>query len=74
MQKSGSDLMNLSSITVAFVIEPKLEHAVHKLTAESFFVPEVPLSVDDLEGDVFVWRTRLDAEHAKLRVFYNLSH
>ena len=40
MQKSGSDLMNLSSITVAFVIEPKLEHAVHKLTAESFFVPE----------------------------------
>jgi len=62
-------LTNLSSITVAFVIEPQLKHAIHKLTAEAFFVSKVPLSVDDLEGDVFVWRTRLDAEHAKLGVF-----
>ena len=58
----------LSSISISFVKEPELEHSVHKLTTETFFVAKIPLSVDDFEGDVFIRRTGSNSQCTEFRI------
>lgn len=52
----------LPPISVPFEVEPQLKYGVVELATKSVFVRVLPLSVDNLEGDVLVGRTGDEAE------------
>ena len=47
-------------------MEPQLEDIVVELTPEPSLVPILPLLVDYLEGNVFIWRTSHDLQDAEV--------
>ena len=55
-------------------MEPQLEDVVVELTPEASLVPVLPLSVDNLEGDVLVGRTGGDVEDAEVAVLENKNN
>ncbi|KAG8126838.1 hypothetical protein E2320_022001 [Naja naja] len=55
-------------VTVALEVEPELEDAVGKLAAEAMPVRVFPLSVDNLESDVFVGRSSMEAQGGEVLV------
>lgn len=57
-------------VTVAFEVEPELEDAVGKLAAEAMPVRVFPLSVDYLEGNIFVGRSSMEAQGGKILVVW----
>ena len=59
----------LSSVAQPLEVEPQLEDGrVEEVALEAPLVAELPLPVDDLEGDVLVGRRGGDAEHGELPV------
>lgn len=55
-------------VTVALEVEPELKDAVGKLAAEAMPVRVFPLSVDNLEGDVFVRRSSVEAQGGEVLI------
>ena len=61
--------INISSpVSEPLEVEPQLEYVVVELALETSLVAKLPLSVDDLEGDVLVGRPGADPEDAKVAV------
>lgn len=58
----------LSSIAISLEVEPELKDVVLELTAETAFVAEFPLAVDDLECDIFVGRPGMKSQDGKVTV------
>jgi hypothetical protein len=58
----------LTSISVSFEVKPELENVVLELAAEASFVTEFPLSIHNLESDVFVRRPSVKLENCKVSV------
>lgn len=58
----------LSSVSVALEVEPQLEDVVVKLTTETTLVRVLPFSVDNFEGDIFIWRTCMKPEDGEIMV------
>ena len=49
-------------------MEPKLEDIILELAPKSSFVTELPLSVDNFKGNVFVWRSYVESQRGKICV------
>lgn len=58
----------LSSVSIAFEVEPQLEYVVVKLTTETTLVRVLPFSVDNFEGDIFIWRPSTKPEDGKIMI------
>ncbi|KFW12031.1 Putative uncharacterized protein encoded by CACTIN-AS1, partial [Fulmarus glacialis] len=57
-----------SAVTVTLEVEPELEDPISKLAAEAVAVGILPLTVDDLEGNVLVGRPGMEAQDGKVLV------
>ena len=59
-------LFRLSPVSVSFKMEPQLEDVVVKLASEAPLVAILPLLVDNLEGNILVWRTSHNLQYAEV--------
>ena len=62
--------IQLSAVSVALEVEPQLEDIVVELASESSLIAVLPLLVDNLEGDVLVWRPRRHPQNTVLSVLH----
>lgn len=53
-------------VTVALEVEPELEDAVLELTLVAVLMVNLPFTIDALESNVFIRRSRVEANHAKV--------
>lgn len=58
----------LSSISIAFEMEPKLLDVILELASEASLITVFPFAVDNFECQIFVGWTRMKAQNSKIFV------
>lgn len=61
-------ITSLPSIPISFEMKPQLKDIVVKLTSKTPFIRILPLTIHNLEGNIFIWRSGSELENSKVLV------
>lgn len=60
--------LHLTTVTVTLEVEPKLEYGIVELASKAMFVRVFPITIDNLEGNVFIGWTGNKSQQSKVGV------